>query len=109
LLAPYVAACHGKLVQNQNIQAFVCMCINGIVYAKVFASWKGGGRQLELVMACYLFPPCILPSQETFTIYTIQEFSSFLCVVLVKKVEQFLMLAFIGVVIILCLILKILN
>jgi hypothetical protein len=101
LLAPHVAACHGKLVQNQNIQAFVyqwyCVC-------QGLASWKGNGRQLELVMACYLLPPCILPSQGTFTIYTIQEFSSFLCVVLVKKVEQFLMLAFMGGVIILFLI-----
>jgi hypothetical protein len=80
------------------------MCINGIVYAKVLHIGKGTGDSWSLLWPVTCYPPCILPSQGTFIIYTIQEFSSFLCVVLVKKVEQFLILAFIHGVIILFLI-----
>lgn len=89
LLPSMVNWCKIKTYKHLYVYQWYCVC-------QGFASWKGGGRQLELVMACYLLPPCILPSQGTFIFYTIQEFSSFLCVVLVKKIEQFFILAFIG-------------
>jgi hypothetical protein len=83
MLLPAMANwCKIKTYKHLYVYQWYCVC-------QGFASWKGGKRQLELFMASYLLPPCILPSQGPFIIYTIQEFSSFFCVVLVTKLEQF--------------------
>jgi len=90
LLPAMVNWCKIKTYKHLYLyQWYYCVCQGS-------ASWKGGGIQLELVMAFYLLPPCILPSQGIFIIYTIQEFSSFLCVVLVTKLEQFFYFSFHG-------------